>query len=327
MKSIVCAVLLVVSGSLPCVAQFLGNTKEGSQVSDSDVAVLQSLLHSSRPPLVFRPDDTLTVELYGVKDYSVQQQVGVDGSVRFPLVGKVQVSGLTIEDLETTLERSLSASGMIQQPHVTVKAVSRPSAIVTVSGDVLKPGVYPAYGDLTLIDYLSQAGGLNESASTGSVTPANPMVTLIRPSLKAPVGIPLGPDPMNSPYARIPVYSGDEIRVGQMGVVYAVGAFKTEGAYPLKNSSPTTVFQLMALAGGIGYQGDKKDAYIVRTRESMKYVIKVNVSKIIQGKIADVNLQPNDILFVPTNQMRAAIKAGAPGVIVGLATAFIYTHP
>lgn len=311
----------------PCGAQFV-STPAGA-ASPEDDSLLQSLLHASRSELLFRADDVVSAQLYGVKDYDVEQRVAADGTIAFPLVGKVQVAGLSVQQLEMRLDTMLAEGGMIRDPHVTIRAVARPSAVVTVSGDVMKPGIFPGYGDLTLMDYLSQAGGLAETLTGPATTnsPASSVVTLIRLGLERPVPIPLGSDPAHSPYARIPLFPGDEIRVGRVGVVYAVGAFKSQGAYPLKGASPTTVLQLVALAGGIGYEADRKDAAILRTRDQSRYVVPVNVSQILKGRVADVALQADDILFVPTNALKAAIKGGGSGVVVSLASAYVYSHP
>lgn len=311
-------------------AQFLGeppSTSRNDRVADH--AVLENLLHAARPELLFKPDDVLSVQVYGIKDYAVQQQVGGEGFILFPLVGKVQVAGLTVEQLEASLAQKLAESGMVHDAQVTVTAISRPSASVTVAGEVAKPGTFPAYGERTLMDYLSEAGGLNNAV--GGTSPVNSLasstITLVRPTLAQPVSIPLGSNAAHSPYASIPVFPGDQILVGTVGEVYAVGAFKTQGAYPLKNSSPTTILQLVAEAGGIGYEADQKDAHIIRTEGDRKYILDLNVGTILKGKVPDVALRSDDILFVPTNQMKAAIKGGGAGIIVAIAAAYIYAHP
>jgi polysaccharide export outer membrane protein len=83
----------------------------------------------------------------------------------------------------------------------------------------------------------------------------------------------------------------------------------------------------MAQAGGIGFEGERGNTSIVRTDGDKQYVIKVNVSKILKGKVADIALQPNDIVFVPTNEMKAAIKGGGTGALVSLAdTSLVVNH-
>lgn len=330
MKVLLALTLTLALTSLSGQAQFLAPAPaDNSSSASADRALLESLLHARRPELLFKTDDVLSVQVYGIKAYAIQQQVAGDGSIVFPLIGKVQVSGLTVEQLQTILAQKLAESGMVHEPQVTVTAISRPSAIVAVAGDVAKPGTFPAFGARTLMDYLSEAGGLNNAVVPNSVvsSPASSTVTLVRPSLAQPVTIPLGPDAAHSPYGNIPLFPGDQIRVGSVGEVYAVGAFKTQGAYALKNTSATTVLELVAIAGGIGYEADRKDAHIIRTEGDRKYILDVNVGAILQGKVADVALQSDDILFVPTNQMKAALKGGAAGIAVALASAYIYTHP
>lgn len=330
MKRIFLLASLVAMTSLPGDAQFLGQTPATPQsAAPPNQALLDALLHAARPELLFHPDDVLSVQIYGIKDYAVEQQVAGDGSILFPLIGKIHVSGLTVEQLEVELAKQLAQGGMVHDPQVTVTAVSRPSAIVTVAGDVAKPGTFPAYGNRTLLDYLSEAGGLNNSVLGNSPvnSPASSTVTIIRPSLAQAVSIPLGSDAANSTYGNIPLFPGDQVRVGTVGVVYAIGAFKTQGAYPLKNASPTTLLQLAAIAGGIGYEADKKDAHIIRTAGDRRYIVDINVAKVLKGEAADVMLHADDILIVPTNQMKASIKGGGPGVIVSLAAAYLYAHP
>lgn len=328
MKLFLCTVMLLASASSQCGAQFLGASPRdiGQSTSMVNEDTLNALLHSSRPEIQLRTDDTVSVEIYGVKDFSVQQRIAGDGSILFPLIGKVLVAGLSVQQLQETLAVLLQARGMINDPQVTVSA-TQPWVIVTVSGAVEKPGTFPAFGNLTVMDYLSLAGGLKESIQAGGSSPASSMITLIRTSLKDPVLIPLGSDPGKSLYGRIPLFPGDELRVGRVGVVYAYGALKSQGAFPLKNTSPTTIFQLATLAGGIGFEADLGDAHILRARGNTMEILDVNVAKILNGKAADVVLQSDDILFIPTNKMKAAIKGGAAGLIVSLASTYIYAHP
>jgi polysaccharide export outer membrane protein len=323
---------IVTLGSLiaPCSAQFQGAPPSASVAPPTiDDALLKSLLKATPPELRFRPLDVISVGVYGLTALTGELRIESDGTIRFPFIGKVQIAGLTIPEVEESITTQLQSKGILQDPQVTVKAVTIPWMIVTVSGDVQKPGVIPALGNLTLIDYLSQAGGLQDNllgSTSVNNSPSSSVVTLVRPSLDQPVSIPLGSDPAHSPYAEIPLFPGDQIRVGRVGQVYAVGAFKYQGSYPLKNTAPTTVIQLMAMAGGIGFEGDRKDARIIRNNGSSEYLLDVNVSKILDGKVADIALQPNDILFVPTNEMKAAIKGGGTGAFVSLANAEVLAN-
>jgi polysaccharide export outer membrane protein len=223
------------------------------------------------------------------------------------------------------LTRLLADKQMIQDANLTVTAVSRPAAVATVSGAVARPGVFPAVGNLTVSDILSLAGGLNGSSGASTGPPASSVVTLVRPTLPQPVNIPLGPETSSTPYGRIPVFPGDEIRVSKLGTVYTVGAFHNQGAIALKDNSATTVLNVVSLAGGIGFQAKEKQAYIIRVSDGEKVVLPVPLKAIMEGKASDMAMQDQDILMLPTSQIKAAIKGGGAALIVSVASAFIYS--
>ncbi|MGC2636769.1 MAG: polysaccharide biosynthesis/export family protein [Acidobacteriaceae bacterium] len=332
MRSCVVWFTLVLAGApICCHAQFQGPTPTTSAPSSKNIdeSLLQNLLHAPAPELRFRVDDVILVSVYGPGGLGPAQRVQQDGTIRYPFIGTVKVAGLTVDELAAELENQLKSGGIYQSPQVSIETMSQPWAIVTIAGDVQRPGTFPAFGNLTLVQYLSMAGGLQDNLAGSNLatnSSSSSVVTLIRPSLGHPVSIPLGPSPSGSPFAEIPLYAGDEIRVGKVGQVYAVGAFRIQGAYALKNTSPTTVIQLMAQAGGIGFEGERGNTSIIRTEGASQYVIRVNVSRILKGKMADIALEPNDIVFVPTNKMKAAIKGGGTGSIVALADTALLTN-
>lgn len=323
--------LLLTFGCLPTFAQSVNASLPAKLPSDADLpnrAQLESLLHAKRQPLTFQTDDIVTVQIYGIETYAEKQRVGDDGTIIFPLIGRTQVAGLTTEQLQANIARALGDRGMVRDAQVTVIAELRPTDVVSVLGNVTKPGIFPAVGNLTLEDYLSQASGFIESSGGPSFanSPASYTVTLYRPSLGMAVRVPLGPQPADSIWGKIPVFAGDHIRVDKVGVVYAVGAFRAQGGYQLKNSTRTTVAQLIALAGGIGYEGAYGDSHIVRRENGQQTLIDINVAKILKGTEPDLTLQPDDILFVPTNLLKAAIKGGGPGLIISAVDAAVFTR-
>lgn len=293
-----------------------------------DTTQLQALLTARRPPVVFHSNDILTVNVAGIEDYAVKQRVSDEGTIVFPLIGKTMVAGLTIEQLQETITLGLKNGGMVRDAQVTIVVEERPKEVVAVLGDVGHPGIYPALGDLTVAEYLSEASGFVESVpnALGGNSAASFIVTLIRPGLSAPVRIPLSSDAQEAAWGRIPVFPGDQIRVDKVGVVYAVGALKSQGTFSLKNTNRTTVIQLVALAGGVGYEADGGGTHIIRKNGDGTTVIPIDLGRILKGKDPDVALQQEDILFVPTNELKAVIKGGGPSIIVSLATAFFYSR-
>jgi polysaccharide export outer membrane protein len=89
--------------------------------------------------------------------------VAADGRMPFPLIGEVQVSGLTQTELEGRLCQLLGKDYLVD-PQVSLTVQEYRSQKVFVMGEAEKPGTYPLTGRVTLLDVLSQAGGPSKTA-------------------------------------------------------------------------------------------------------------------------------------------------------------------
>jgi polysaccharide biosynthesis/export protein len=294
---------------------------------------LDQLMHATQTVEPLQKGDLLKIGVYGADVLAERTRIAPDGTIDIPLAGNILLAGLTVEEAQNAITRLIKQQKLVLTPAVTVDVLESPGRVITIDGQVKNPGVYPAVGDAqvgstgansssgirTLGQLISLAGGLTETASN--------IVTLIRPSLPDPVSIPLNTDPNHQRYMALPLFGGDQIQVSHGGQAYVVGAVKKQGIIPLKDYSPTTVAQAIAISDGIGYEAAENDARLVRTIGTKHVVYTVQVRKIIQGKVPDIALQNGDILYVPTNEGKAALKGGAVGLIVALASTYIYAHP
>jgi polysaccharide export outer membrane protein len=103
-------------------------------------------------------DDLLEVQVFGVDQLSRTVRVNSRGQVSLPLVGTLQVGGLTGQEAEGMLAQKL-AENYLQNPQVSLFIREYTSQRVTVEGAVNKPGVYPLRGPTTLLQTLALAGG------------------------------------------------------------------------------------------------------------------------------------------------------------------------
>ena len=103
-------------------------------------------------------------------------------------------------------------------------------------------------------------------------------------------------------------------------MVYLLGAFKTQGAVPLQQNSPMTLMKVAALAGGSGFEGKEGDLRIIRSVGTTRQVVRVNYKKVINGQAPDPVLQAEDIVFLPSSSMKAAIKSGGISTLLGIAS-------
>jgi len=106
--------------------------------------------------------DVLKIQVWREPRLSGEFVVRPDGKITFPLVNDVTAQGKTPLELKQILEKELAK--FITAPVVTVVVQSVNSKNIFVLGKVNNPGKYPLTGPTTVLQALSQAGGLAEWA-------------------------------------------------------------------------------------------------------------------------------------------------------------------
>jgi protein involved in polysaccharide export with SLBB domain len=155
-KSVLKVTLGLVGDSLVQVA------KEGARLS---VLLIPPETHSEEVAAYhIGANDQLQIDVFGHEDLNKTLKVSPRGLINFPLIGNVHAAGRTVDDLANEITERLGTD-YIQDPHVTVSVWEYLSQWVNVVGEVSQPGRYYMTGPTSLIDALSQAGGLTEEAA------------------------------------------------------------------------------------------------------------------------------------------------------------------
>ena len=115
------------------------------------------------------PGDVFSVDVVGEKDLPREYQIASDGTVDFPYLHTVQVAGLEPQEVARLLRRLLMQNHMLTDPSVIVQVKQYNSRRITILGQVSKPGTLPYTPGLTLIQAISQAGGLTGIANLDRV--------------------------------------------------------------------------------------------------------------------------------------------------------------
>ncbi len=324
---IVAVLLLVASGSpRTAKAQFSGPAPGPSTVINPPVKITTdpAILYPGRRDIILGDGDLLSVRLYGSQDYAPSARVGLDGILALPLIDPVQVEGLTVRQAQDLIAQKLVAAGMYRDPQVSIQITESPNLIATVVGEI--HGVVPIIGERRLLEVLAMAGGGGAGMNVTTIvvgggglpTTASHVITINRPGVAEPITVDLGTDPAKSSMANIPIFPRDTIIVPRVGVIYLLGAFKIQGAIPLQQNSPMTLMKVAALAGGPGFEGKTGDLRIVRSIGLERQVVRVDIKKVMDGKTPDPVLQAEDIVFLPSSSMKAAIKSGGIGTLLGI---------
>ena len=108
--------------------------------------------------------DVLEISVWGEESLKKEVRVLPDGSITFPLAGRVEVGNATTPEVEKRLTEKLKT--YLPDPQVTVVISSIEGNRVYVIGKVLKPGPILLGSPLTVLQALSHAGGLDKFADT-----------------------------------------------------------------------------------------------------------------------------------------------------------------
>lgn len=114
------------------------------------------------------PLDVLEVSVFQAPDLSRVAQVSDSGTVGLPLVGELPAAGKTAQEIERDIARVLRAKYM-QNPQVTVFVKEFNSQRVTIEGAVKKTGVFPLKGRTSLLQAISFAEGVQDTADMSVV--------------------------------------------------------------------------------------------------------------------------------------------------------------
>jgi polysaccharide export outer membrane protein len=109
-------------------------------------------------------NDLLDIEVFGVDDLKRTVRVNTAGGITIPLVGMVQVGGLTATEAETLIAARYK-DNYLQNPQVSVFIKEFTTQRITIDGAVNKPGIYPLSGQITLLRALALAGGGGQLAN------------------------------------------------------------------------------------------------------------------------------------------------------------------
>ena len=232
--------------------------------------------------------DLLKITVYNNPDLTSEVRVSGEGMITVPLIGEVSVKAMTATEIGKKLA-SLFANGYIKNPQVSVFIQEYKSKKVTTLGEFTKPGLIEMRGNSTLMEVISNAGGITLNAGETLFIQRNAVKSGASQKDDVIISIDLtklleGTD-MSS---NVPVLDGDSIYVPKAAYVYVTGEVKNPGAF--KITKGLTVLRSITLAGGFTLKANKDKTEIVRKTGNVENTIKVKMEDLIA---------PDDIIVVP----------------------------
>jgi polysaccharide export outer membrane protein len=241
------------------------------------------------------PTDVLGIKVFGEDNLSNNYTVDSDGSITFPLIGRVQVAGKTTRQIEEQITKALDAD-FIRKPQVSVEIATYRARSIYVIGEVRSPGRYSIQGPQTLLEVIAHAGSTTPTASNTII------VQRYKDGIAAAVSAPALPGDTGS--AEVMRVSLDDLREGRLTAnlllqdndtiivppaerFYVSGFVKQPGSFVLRNGM--TVRQAIAEAGGISERGSTRGIKVIRKVDGKELEIDAQMSDLVK---------PNDTIRV-----------------------------
>ena len=227
--------------------------------------------------------DILRVSVYGNPDLTLDTKISEAGSITFPLIGEVALEGLSTSLAEKKIGGLLESGGFLRKAQVNIVVTALQSQLVSVLGQVNRPGRYPMDGKRSVTDMLAMAGGIAPDGGDS--------ITLIRSrngkSAKRTIDI-IEMVRTGNLAENYDLESNDVVYVERAPRYYIYGEVQRPGLYRLEKSM--TVLQGLSAGGGLTPRGTERNIRIKRRDAN-------GVLQIIEAKHDDL-INVDDVVYV-----------------------------
>ncbi len=267
--------------------------------------------------LTIGPGDLVHVKVLEASELEQSTRVTDAGALSLILGGNVYVAGLTPSEAALAIKKVLVAGHYILNPHVSVMTEQTATQNVTILGQVRSPGSYTIGTPRPILDVLALAGGLTDLA--------NRTVTIQRRASKERLSFVVSNSANAALDGSVSVLPGDTVIVSRADVVYILGDVNRPGGIAIvTNDSKLSAVQAISLAGGTPPNAVPSHTRLIRKAADGSHVeIPLQLSAMEKGKQPDIQLQADDILYVPFSYARN-MAVGAGSLVSATSSAAIY---
>jgi polysaccharide biosynthesis/export protein len=227
--------------------------------------------------------DQIRVHVFQNPELSLEARVNESGTVNYPLVGQVQLGGLTVTEAEQRIAKALQQGNILKAPQVTINVTTVRGSQVAVLGEVQKPGRFPLETtNVRVSEMLAAAGGVTQNGDERVV------VTGTRNGQPFRKEVDIRQLFAGQSGDDVTLQPGDTLFVAKAPTFYLSGEAQRPGNYRVERGM--TVQQAIAAGGGITNRGSMNRVRITRTQPDGRQVT-------LEPRLTDV-VQPGDVLVV-----------------------------
>ncbi len=259
--------------------------------------------------------DLLEVTVFQVDELNTKARVNGAGMIILPLLGEVDVKGLTTTEVDELVTQKLAAD-YLHDPQVSIFISEYKSQQIPVMGAVNQAKVHNLTRPRTVLELITMSGGLSDVAGSKiyvQTSLVNPQTGQLEPH-SIIIDINEIIDSGNADY-NIVLNGGDSIYVPEAGVVFVEGSVVKPGAYPIQGEMG--VLKAIAIAGGTVFEANEGAIQIIRNG-SLEEVATINLKAIRSGNSDDILLEDGDIVVVRSNSLKkgwASFWKGLTGIV------------
>jgi len=221
------------------------------------VAFLLGMSGAGAAEVVLGPGDVVKLSVYGSPDLSIETRVSEGGYITFPLLGQVNVGGLSVASAEKKIADQLQKGGYIKQAQVNMLVTTMASQQVSVLGHVNRPGRYPVEGRRKVLDMLALAGGIHSDGGD--------MISLVRTrdgkTTRETIDV-VDMVRRGELDKDVEVTGGDIVFVERAPRAYVTGEVARPGPFRLERGM--TVQQAVSAGGGLSPRGSDNGMKVTR---------------------------------------------------------------
>jgi polysaccharide export outer membrane protein len=266
--------------------------------------------------LLIGPGDMVQVSVFDTPELSQVARVTDAGSIPLIIGGDVKISSQTPETASRIIEKVLLDKHFLIHPRVTVTIAEYATQKVSILGEVKVPGAYAINTPRSVIDVLTLAGGLNGEADR--------RVVIERRGTREKIPYFVSNQADKALDSAVTVNPGDTVIVPKAGIVYVMGDVARPGGYTMTNNeAQISALQLVARAGGTNHSAVPSSARLIRKTGNSYADTPLPLSSMQKGKQPDLQLEADDIIYVPFSYLRN-FGMQSTGIVASVGSAAIY---
>jgi len=227
--------------------------------------------------------DSIRITVFQNPNMTLETRVAEDGTIAYPLIGRIQIGGMTLASAESAIGRALEAGKFLNKPQVTIVPLLMQGNQVSVLGLVNRPGRFPLEGSATRIsEVIAIAGGISVAGADTAI------VRGTRAGKPFQTEIDIAALFLTKDKNDVVVAPGDVIYVHRAPMFYVYGEVQKPGSYRVERGM--TVRQAVVQGGGLTSRGTERGVRLHRRNTAGEL-------EVVRPSLDDA-VKPDDVLYV-----------------------------